>query len=272
MKPLLALTLALVMAASAGCFGYPPGSVRPGDHLTVTVTATPLAGGAPLVTSEAWEIGDVGSGSSGLGADVEQALVGHRVNETVTLDSPATARSGYSGTQHLHVAETPPNPIVDTAPQGALVQYLGHAVQVGGRFELGPGLNATVTAIANGTVTYRADLTDGFVMPIERFGLEQIFHIHGGNFTVTFEPLVGHEFVLADSGGSTPLGTPPGYYRTSGKVGDNITYDFEPASPLHGQAVHVTVKINSIEAASPRKAPADGQYGLRRSPQLGSQS
>jgi hypothetical protein len=246
----------------AGCLGYPPGTVRPGDAVLLHYTATDPAGAmlADGATATA-----VAGHPSGLGAAVDRALLGRRVNDTFQVD--ATGPAVYTGTQSAPTA-LGRSPMENKVPRTAFEAQLGPA-QLGQVFRAGQLYNATVVGLDAGNVTYRLLVTDGQEIPIPQLGLKIVHHIEGTDLVRTLGPLPGVAFGIAPTAnGQTPLGLPAGSYRTRGVAGDKLMFDYSPVGPaFFGKTVHFQVEVTAIRPGTTPTAPS-GEYGHRVSPQV----
>ncbi|MCA1811456.1 MAG: hypothetical protein LC623_05535 [Halobacteriales archaeon] len=260
MKTLPALACLLLLA---GCIGYPPGAVRPGDEVTLRYTATDPATGAVL-EKDATLVAVAGR-ASGLGPDVDRALLGHKVNETFAVD--ATSAVGYTGRQEVP-RDLGSSEMENRVPRSAFEAQLGPA-KVGQSFRASSLYNATVVAVDDGNVTYRLDVQDGEEIPIPSLGLKVVHYVNGTTLVRTLGPLPGATFGLAPTpSGQTPLGLPAGSYRTRGVEGDNLVYDYSPMAPaLFGKALHIEAKVTAVQPGERPAAPT-GEYGHRSSPQV----
>ncbi|MEA3204310.1 MAG: hypothetical protein QOI63_1990 [Thermoplasmata archaeon] len=247
----------------AGCLGYPPGSVRPGDSVLLRYSATDPATGAPVVAGTT--VTAVAGQPSGLGADVDRALLGRHVNETFTVESRNPA--GYTDTQSVS-SELGRSPLENQVPTTAFEAQLGPA-RVGQVFRASALYNATVVAIAGGNVTYRLAVSEGQEIPIPSLGLKVVHHIEGSDLVRTLGPLPGATFsVEPTASGQTPLGLPAGSYRTRGLEGGKLVFDYSPVgADLFGKTLRFEVQVTAVRPGTAPTAPT-GEYGHRMSPQV----
>ncbi|HUR64024.1 MAG TPA: hypothetical protein VM241_06040 [Candidatus Thermoplasmatota archaeon] len=247
----------------AGCLGYPAGSVRPGDAVTLTYTATDPATGQPLLPPGSTTA--IAGQPSGLGPDVDRALVGRHANETFTVDAKAAA--SYTGTQTVPT-DLGRSPIESKVARRAFEAQLG-VPTVGQEFRASALYNATVVSFDGGNVTYRLKVAEGQEIPVPALGLKVVHHIEGADLVRSLAPIPGTTFGIDPAAnGQTPLGLPPGSYRTQGLAGDQLVFDYSPVpAGLFGKAIHYEVKVVAVQTGSRGSAPS-GEYGHRASPQL----
>lgn len=250
------------LALLAGCLGYPPGSVHPGDTVTLRYTATDAATGAVLDEDVA---AAVAGRPSGLGPDVDRALLGRRANETFTVE--ARAATGYTGRQAAPT-DLGSSPLQNSVPRAAFEGQLGPAT-VGQSFRASSLYNATVVALDAENVTYRLDVHEGQEIPIPTLGLKVVHHITGDTLVRSLGAIPGATFGISPSpNGQTPLGLPPGSYRTRGVEGGELVFDHSPVAPaLFGKTVRYEVTVEAIEPGAALQGPT-GEYGHRSSPQV----
>jgi FKBP-type peptidyl-prolyl cis-trans isomerase 2 len=246
----------------SGCLGYPPGSVRPGDLVALHYTATDAAG--EVLAEEATATATVGQPSL-LGPAVDRALAGHKANDTFTVDSNEPA--AYGGTQAVP-AELGTSPMESVVPRSAFQAQLGPPV-LGREFRASALYNATVVAFDGGNVTYRLKVGEGQEIPVPALGLKVVHHIAGDDLVRRLAPLPGATFGIDPSPtGQTPLGLPPGSYRTRAVQGDELVFDYSPvAHMLFGKPIHFDIKIVAVRPGAAVTGPP-GEYGHRSSPQL----
>ncbi len=270
--PLLVLA-ALASATLAGCFGYPPGSARPGDTVTVRYTALDPATGAVVKDTQMVSFA-VGSGSSGLGADVERAVVGLLPNATTVVASPASARA------YTAVREAPQefqrNAQVQTYNTTAFTQQVGTPV-VGMTFPAF-GYNATMLLVTPQEVTFRLDAKDGARQDFPQYGLSVVYRSEGDQLLKVLEPMPGSTFSLFYENQIAlqcflPDGTlgacPVGSYEVLPAQGGHLRFGFFPGTDRTLLAKSLTFQLTlvSVKAGAPPASPA-GAYGVRASPQV----
>jgi hypothetical protein len=261
MNRLPALVAALLALAAPGCFGEAKGTVHPGDVVVVAYEAKETNG--TLVASARNVTVVVGEGDSALGPDVEQALVGHRENETVS------ATTTTYGRQSVVQSRGEPFPAVQDAPTSAIEERLGHTPAVGDSFPTSEGsYNWTVLATDNETTQVELGIPDGATQPFPEYGVALVWHRENGTLHQTIEPLGNDVFHLdADPfTGVTVFDTPPGYYRLAEVRDGRIVFDMNPYAPDFTRQVVVSVTIGHVEHGSFQPVP--GEYGHRASPQV----
>ena len=279
---LAALTAALLLA---GCIGYPAGSIRPGDSVTVQYTATDLATGQVLA-KDATATFVAGSGASGLGHDLENAILGLKANDTFSLDSRGDTGRAFTQTALANAIfdSRAAQQIYNTS---AFAQAVGEPV-VGMQFHA-YGYNATLTNVTPQLVSFTLIGNDGFRQPFPDYGLTMVYSTQDGKLVKTLEPTPGVVFTLTFAGqvaldrlnpdGSTePF--PAGTYRVQPAQGTHLVFDYSPATnaALIGHDVSFQAKIVQVQpgaqtapgAASCANEHPDATpcYGLRHSPQL----
>ncbi|MHB1261956.1 MAG: hypothetical protein ACYC2H_09610 [Thermoplasmatota archaeon] len=145
-RPLLALLAAAALALLvSGCFGVPPGAADTGDSVSIRYTAYDLDSGAVLRENRTADFA-VGSGTSGLGEQLERAMRGHKANETFTVTVRDDAALQYSGVVEVN-RSLAPIPIVQSAPRADFEQYVGPATvnQVFPAYGIYDGIVSSVT-------------------------------------------------------------------------------------------------------------------------------
>jgi FKBP-type peptidyl-prolyl cis-trans isomerase 2 len=258
---LLPLLACLVLLA--GCLGYPPGAIRPGDDAVVRYTATDPLSGQVLVPSD--PATSTAGKASGLGPDIDRALVGHLANDTFSLDATAPAR--YTGSQAVS-ADLGRSPLQSQVPVAAFQAQLGPP-HVGQEFRASALYNATVVDASGGNVTYRLKVADGQEIPVPSLGLKVVHRIDGTQLVRSLAPLPGTTFGVEPSAtGQTPLGLPPGSYRSRSLEDGRLTFDYSPVLPaFFGRTLHFDVTVLAVHPNVAPPAPS-GEYGHRASPQL----
>ena len=252
----LFVPLALAAILASGCLGYPAGSARPGDTVTIEYTARdPATGEAILLNRTA--LFPLGSGESGLGPDVERSLVGMQVNETRTVRSPAANR-GFDGKQHLN-ATLGHGPGTTTVPTPTLRQAFGN-ITAGFSFSFNQYFNATVVSVGEAETTVRL-VPNGQAQEVPDLGVRVRGIALGDQVALALEPMVGTTFRLLLA--VDDLGLPAGSYKVEGRDGDRIAFAYTPAAlDLVGRDIEVTARLVSV---APGAVPdAGGNYGARR--------
>jgi hypothetical protein len=255
----LLVPIAVAALLASGCLGYPPGSARPGDTVTIEYTARDPGTGEAIALNRT-ALFALGSGGSGLGADVEQALVGMRVNETRTVHSPAASRS-FDQRRHLNdtVAH---GPAVTTVRTATLRQAFGN-VSAGYAFAYNQYFNATVESVGDTDTSVRLAPTAG-VEEVPDLGVKvRGVALSAEQVALALEPMVGTVFRLPMA--IEELGLPAGSYKVLGAEEGRIVYAYSPAAlDLVDRDLDVTARLVSI---APGEAPDHGgNYGIRRAP------
>lgn len=270
----LILAIALLLPLS-GCFGYPPGTVRTGDTVTITYTATDLATGQ-ILAKDATATFVAGSGASGLGHDLERAIVGHRANETFQLESRQDTGRDFS--QVLEAAqEFDSRAIVQTYNTTAFEKAVTTA-KVGLEFNAF-GYNATVTAVDPQLVTFNLVPRDGLRQPFPEYGLTMVYSTQDGKLVKTLEATPGVVFTIGFAGQIAlqaihPDGTtepfPVGTYKVLPAQGGHLRFSYSAgtATALLGKDVKFDATIVSVEPGAHAAPVVQGGYGARNSPQL----
>ncbi|HUR62763.1 MAG TPA: hypothetical protein VM286_10445 [Candidatus Thermoplasmatota archaeon] len=289
-----ALALALVLLPLAGCLGYPPGTIRPGDTVTVTYTATDLATGKVLARDQTATF-VAGSGASGLGRDLERAVLGHRTNDTLSLESRGDAGRGFNQVvEAQQVFDS--RDIVQTYNTSAFEDALKEKATVGMAFSAF-GYNATVTDVTPALVTFRLTPRDGARQGFPEYGLTMVDSTQGGKVVRTLEPTPGVVFTvgyagqialqaLQADGTSEPF--PAGTYKVLPAAGGHLRFSYSAgtATALLEKDVRFEAKIVAVEpgvrtapvvegcrdpaGTSTANAKLPRCYGARNSPQLDS--
>lgn len=274
---LRAVVVSLLALAAAGCFGDAPGSAHAGDVVVVRYTAWDLETGQLLgeanTTTPAFALG---SGESGLGLDVERALVGHRQNDTVEVRSSEAAARSYTQTLVLPpwFGEPPANHTVSIS---ALHQDdILLAIPVGGSAAVAAGLNATVIARDATTLVWQWDVREGqhFRVP-DVEGVDYVFHPRGDRLNITLEGRSGAEFFIPAQPGlpdaavqTTVRGVGAGHYRVLASSDGMLRFSYAPDTPLFQKAIRVQATLVQVHTPSGVPAPVGGNYGAHGSPQL----
>lgn len=260
MRLLAALAVLLLLS---GCLGYPPGSARPGDAVDLRFTATDAATGQVLVDQAQTSV--VAGQPSLLGPGVDRAVVGRQANDTFVVES--SVPGAYGGTQSVP-ADLGSAPLESRVARALFEASLGPP-SVGQVFRASALYNATVVSVEGANVTYRLAVADGEEIPIPDLGLKLVHRIEGTQLVRSLAPLAGATFSIEPGpGGQTPLGLPPGSYRTRGLEGDRLVFDHSPVSPaFFGKTVRFGVTVIAVHARGPPSAPT-GEYGHRSSPQV----
>ncbi|HEX2065236.1 MAG TPA: hypothetical protein VHI93_00335 [Candidatus Thermoplasmatota archaeon] len=259
-RVLLALASLLLLP---GCLGYPPGSARPGDAVDLIYTATDATTGQVVV--EQGQASVVAGQPSMLGPGVDRALVGRAANDTFVVES--SLPDTYSGTQSVPAGLGRAS--MESRVARALFEASLGPPSIGQEFRASALYNATVVALEGANVTYRLAVTDGQEIPIPDLGLKLVHRIEGDDLVRSLAPLPGATFSIEPGpGGQTPLGLPPGSYRTRGLEGDSLVFDHSAVAPaFFGKAVRFGVTVVAVHPRGPPPAPT-GEYGHRSSPQV----
>lgn len=258
MKSILFLSTALLLS---GCLGVPDGAGDVGDSVTVdwaafdSITGTRLAGASGLTFV-------IGSGDSGLGAEVERAVIAQVPGETiriqVELSSRATADAVFG-----------PFDLELSVPRLDFERAIG-APSLNQTFQVS-FYDASVTAFDDAQVTYRVHAVDGQRDPVDFVGATLVTHVDGDQMTQELDPIVGATFTIQPSQtGETALGLAPGAYKSVGREGDQIVFDYIAGGnvDLIGVPVDLEVTVTSVRAANAAPPNLDN-LGVRVSPQLG---
>ena len=268
--PVLAAALLL-----AGCFGFPPGTIRPGDSVTLKYTATDLATGQVLA-QDATATFVAGSGASGLGHDLERAVIGHKANDTFTLDSRGD--TGRAFDQTVEVSQLfDSRAVVQHYDTANFTKALG-TPRVGMNFTA-YGYNATLTDVNPSQVTFRLAARDGLRQEFPDFGLTMVYSTQGGNLVKVLEPTPGKVFTIGFAGqialrainaDGTTAPLPAGTYKVLPATGGNLRFSHSAgtAAALLGRDVAFTATIVSVAPGTQAPLPVTGEYGHRSSPQL----
>ena len=267
---LLSLTLAcLAFGALAGCIGYAPDAVHPGDRVEVRYDAYDLATGEALAVANT-TILSLGT-ESPLGYDVERALVGHRVNETVTVES-----RGDAGRTMSQVVMAPaelgrfPLPQQQVGTVAAYKRAVGQDPVTGDTFQFDQqGSTATVLSVSGGNFTFRTTPPED--QPHPDFGLLVHFARDGDEGVATLVPMDQRPaFTL-----QTPSGpfAAAGTYQVTGASGGNVTFAYSPLTngKLLGRDLRLVVTVLSPPEHAPASHPT-GNYGARQGQYLGPQA
>ena len=263
--PVLA-SAALALALS-GCFGVPPGSADTGDSVTIRYTAYDLDSGAALRENRTATF-VVGSGSSGLGQQVERAVRGHLPNETFTVTVRDDASLDYGGLVEVN-RTLAPIPIEQSAPRADFEQYVGPA-SVGQTFPAYGIYDGVVTEVGNTTVHFRIQAEDGQEDPVPSVGATLVTHVGETELTRELRPVIGQTFTIAPPSPfqpSTPLGLEPGSYKVLGASETKLQYSRSASTEadLIGKDLRVQVTVLSVEPLA-EPVPTDGNFGVRSSP------
>lgn len=258
--PLLALAATALLLS--GCFGYPVGTAKPGDTVTVRYNATDASG--MMVKSGQVATFRLGSGASGLGLDVERALLGLGVDGTATVASPAEARS-------FNAVVTAPQEferlaILQTYNTTAFTQQVGPPT-VGMTFPAF-SYNATMVAVTPQQVTFRLEPKDGEQIAFTQYGLRMVYSTSGEERVRTLEPIVGTVFSLAYAN-QIALELPAGTFKVLEAANGMLRFGYTPGSDraLVERDLTFTLTVLTVAVGEPIEAPA-GQYGRRLSPQV----
>jgi hypothetical protein len=268
-KSVLLLPL-LAGLAFSGCFGYPEGTIRPGDTVTISFDATDPSNGEVLAEGRTVSF-VVGTGTSGLGAEVERQLVGHRENETVTIRSRDDESRSFRG--EVEVERTlNPFPAEGSLGRPEFEANIGEPV-VGDEFPLGGIYTAEVVSFDEANVTYRFILEGEQRNEFPTVGVVLVSHIEDGELKRRLDPDVGQTFTIQPPSifaPETPLGLQPGSYRTLGADDGHIIYQYNPAqdSTLLREDLDLTIRITAHQPADHTVEPRDGNYGVRKSPRV----
>ncbi len=264
----LMLFAALLVAGVSGCFGVPPGAADTGDSVTILYTAYDLDSGSVLRENRTADFA-VGSGTSGLGEQLERAMRGHKANDTFTVtvrDDPAL---DYSGVVEVN-RSLAPIPIIQSAPRADFEQYVGPATvdQVFPAYGIYDGI---VTEVGNDTVTFRIQAEDGQQDPVPSVGATLVTHVGETQLLRTLDPNVGTTFAISPPSQfqpTTPLGLEPGSYKVLGATETKLQYSHSTGAPdLVGRDLRVQVTVLEVqENAAP--VPTSGNFGVRSSPQV----
>ncbi|MEK6985644.1 MAG: hypothetical protein AABX89_04605 [Candidatus Thermoplasmatota archaeon] len=258
--PLLALAATALLLS--GCFGYPVGTAKPGDTVTVRYNATDATG--QMVKSGQVATFRLGSGTSGLGLDVERALLGLGVDGSATVTSPAQARSFST------VVKAPQEferlAIVQTYNTTAFTQQVGPP-KVGMTFPAF-SYNATMIAVTPVEVTFRLESKDGEQISFAQYGLRMVYSTSGEERVRTLEPIVGTIFSLAYAN-QIALELPAGTFKVLGAEDGMLRFGYTPGSDraLVERDLTFSLTVLTVAVGEPIEAPA-GQYGRRLSPQV----
>lgn len=248
MRPTTILAAALLLPLLSGCFGYPEGTVRPGDAVAFRYALPESLGGnadTGLLV--------VGNGYSLLGPEGEAALVGQRANTTLTIISSMTAIDTLP--VHLDAAAQP----LETRLPRALV---GNA-SIGDRVILDDyGMYPViVTGLSEGGADVRFDREDGDAVDIPQFGIRVRFHVDAEGIRRTVEPFVGARFDVTpqDVAAGSPFRN-PGHHVVLGDNGEEVVFGVRSvaAGPVFEADVPLQVTILGIEApeaGSQKRAP-----------------
>ncbi len=272
-KPSLALAAALPLLALSmlsGCFGLPPGSIHTGDEVSIRYTATNSATGEVVRSGQLANF-IVGTGASGLGAELESALRGRLPNETFTADVGRDASRDYLGIVEYD-RTLDPIPIVQVHLRADVERGLG-TLTLGQTFAAYQIYTGQVMALDAQNVTIQITAQDGQRNPVTSLGATYVTHIEGDNLIVAMEPDVGATFPVYPASPpyyTPPAGLEPGSYRTEGMEGDELLYSYSPSTETELVGVPLTfeVTILTVVPGSAGAQPADGNYGVRDSPQV----
>jgi hypothetical protein len=269
--PLLAaLAAGLLAVGLSGCFGVPPGSADTGDQVNIRYSVFDLATGAPLRENRTVAF-VVGSGTSGLGDQVERSVRGQLPNETYTVTVRDDPSLDYSGLVEVN-RTLAPIPIEQSAPRGDFEQFVGPA-SVGQVFDAYGIYDGVVTEVGNDTVFFRIEAEQGQEDPVPSVGAILVTHVGETELTRTLEPVVGQTFTIAPPSPfapSTPLGLEPGSYRVIGATEATLMYSRSASTEtdLIGRDLRVEVTVLAVQPVA-QAVPTEGNFGVRNgSPQV----
>jgi hypothetical protein len=262
---------AIALPLLSGCFGYPEGTIRPGDSVTIRFDAVDPNTGQTLATARTVQF-TVGSGGSGLGMDVERRLVGHRENDTFELESRDDASRQYYGeyTIDRYLEPFPADNVVD---RETFTDGIG-APSVGMTFPIQQVYRARVTAFNETHVEYRFDYDD---QPDEidapAFGVILVLYNDGDDVMRRLDPVVGATFsVRPPSPFSAPPPFPlePGSYQVTGATDEHVLLAYNPGQDPRFLVpdLDISITITAHDAAARSNDPVDGNYAARDSPQV----
>ena len=260
MKAIVLLSIAALLAS--GCFGYPPGSAKPGDTVTIRYTATDSSG--VVVAKDQTSSFVLGAGTSGLGADVERALTGLTANATAVFVSPAASRA-YGGIV-TQPAEFERKAIAQTYDRAQFEQAVGPA-KVGLTFQA-YGYNATMTKVEDTLVTFELQSKDGQHQDFPQYGLSLVYRTDGADRVKVLEPMVGTTFSIFYAS-QIALDLAPGSYKVMASKDGKLQFAFYPGTDrtLVDREVTFHIAILAVAPGHPPAAPS-GAYGVRASPQV----
>jgi hypothetical protein len=263
MIPRLLLTLAvLALFAGAGCTG-PGVGPQPGD--TVDLSYAIADSNGTVLRSVVTTSFVYGTEHSGLGTPVDDALRGHRTNETVTITLPAYG-------ERVEIARAlAPIEGNQSASRADFTTYVGEPT-LGKTFQAYGIYTGVVSGFDNDTVFFHVVAQDGLETPVPTVGATLVTHVVRGNLTRTLDPVVGATFAIqppSPFNPSTPLGLPAGSYKVLGATDASLQYgrSISPDPDLTGKDLTVQVTITRIgHAVAP--IPTSGNFGVRSSPQV----
>lgn len=264
--PLLAA--AALVALLSGCFGVPPGAADNGDSVRIRYTAYDLETGSVLRENRTADFA-VGSGGSGLGAQLERAVRGHQPNDTFTVEVRDDPALDYAGVVEVN-RTLAPIPIVQSAPRMDFEQYVGEAF-VGQRFPAYGIYDGVVTELTNETVHFRIEAQDGQEDPVPSVGAVLVTTVGETELHRELRPEVGATFAISPPSPaqpSTPLGLDPGSYKVLGATETKLQYSRSLGAPdLVGKDLRIVVTVVAVAQAE-EPTPTSGNYGARSSPQV----
>lgn len=267
MNRLLVLLLITATLAASGCTGIPEGTAADGVAVSIDWIARDPDTGDVLAQGEGLRF-TVGSGNSGLGTDLETSLVGRAANQTYTFVSRDDASRAYS-----EEVSTPQLLGKDDAegviPVSAFQQQFGRDPTLNETFEFNPFYDAKVVALDGENFTYRFHI-DGEEQsdPVPFVGAFLVSRIIDEELVRTLEPDVGALFTIQPSTQSnpSPLGLPPGAFRTLEARDGNVIYGRAAVSDpaLADRALEFEVIVNEVAGVSAVGTElTQGQYGVR---------
>lgn len=243
------LALFAVLLVSAGCFGYPAGTIRPGETVALLVEGAAVSdgfcyfvGGAPtaLQGRAAHDVAQLTS------ADFKNLSCNSIIKKNVVLDvSPV-----YAG----------------VAPKVAFERRFGPA-SVGLNFTLN-GLDLVVASVNETSVSF--DRRVSAPQPYPEFGLDVIFVRTGANITqelsanFTGVPFQGPVTGLVEKAGKYIVVSQRGGNLLIADMGRSATID-----TTNGGLTVTVLRFQPFGTSAPVTGPNGIEYGHRESPQVG---
>lgn len=211
---------------------------------------------------------DLTLGQTGaLGFDVEQHLVGAKVNQSLTIVSRDDASRDFNNEARADKWISDAQPLAQTIPRDTFEQNLGTPA-LNQTFQFNNLFEARITDISATEVT--AVL---LVEPDQEFDASVV----GGNVVARvtdedyrFELVLvpGETFTIQSSPFSpAPLGLSDGTYRSIGSEGDEVVWQYTSVvGNLVGRDIEFIIKVTDITEPAPQLLGDD--YGARSSPVL----
>jgi len=242
--PLAALAAATLIAGLlSGCTGYPPGAARLGDTVSVRYEAYDLGTGAPVSNGTTDLV--LGTSDGGLGDDVAHALLGHRANDTVTVESRDDTSRGFTSVVSAP-AVIERSPLTQTIPVDVFQRAFGQNATAGKTYTY-QGQDYAVDASDGSNVTLRS--VPGAPEEYPRFGLRVVQRVEGDSLVKRAEPMADP---APFQGPLNPILSQPGTYRARSVQGDNLTFDYSPATDpaLFGHDLRIVATVLQVTHGS----------------------